>query len=244
MILLVFIIVLAIVVSVLIQSFKQSPLHDATQMIGAYLKENEELENQKQAMINHHNQCIEKLKNMDANFSYSEFKRLVATTSAWAFEAKSTHHQKAIANLRKYASASFLNDYVHDIEKVSQLKECSYRNVVLEEMYMKEVKQQNDYQAIIVEAMVRYDYATYRDHRLTRQKEMKSKLLLTYTKKQEIVGMEQLYTAQTHCQNCGAAIDIIHEDKCPYCDSYYYTKSNIWMLHEMLEYQQADYGLS
>lgn len=227
-----------------IQSFKQSSLNSAAQVIGAYMKENEEMEQRKAEMLNEQNRLIDELKTIDANFSFTSFQRLVASTSCWAMEAKSTNAKEVIAQLRKYASASFLNDYVHDIEKVSQIKQCTYRNVCLEEMIMKEVKQQDEYDVIIVEAMVRYDYATYQNDRLLRQKEMKSKLELTYTKKKERIGINQEYEAMTHCPNCGAPIDVIHDEKCAYCDSYYYAKSNIWMLHELREYQQALYGLS
>ena len=142
------------------------------------------------------------------------------------------------------ASASFLNDYVHDLVKLSQASECAYRNVNVEELYMKDVRQEQNYDVIEVEVMVCYDYSTYQNKKLLRQKEMKSKLHFIYSKHKEKIGINQEYEAMTHCKNCGAPVDVIHDEKCPYCDSYYYTKSNIWMLHELREYQQELYGLS
>lgn len=244
MIWIIFIMIVVMSIFTMIERLKRSPLNEVTQALGAYMKEQELLEQQKAAQIEHHNALIEKLKNIDANFSYSAFQTLVKNTSRWAMEVKSTNHQDAMKKLRKVASPSFLNDYVHDLVKLSQASECAYRNVNVEEMYMKEVKQEQNYDVIVVEAMVCYDYSTYQNQKLLRQKEMKSRLLLTYTKKHEVIGINQTYEAMTHCKNCGAAIDVIHDDKCPYCDSYYYEKSNIWMLHELIEFQCESYGLS
>ena len=244
MIWIILIIICCIVVYAMIQSLRKSPLYDVAKVVGTYIQENEELEQQKRLNIEKQNQIIEELRQSDANFSYSAFQNLVKNTSSWAIEVKSTKHDKVMQQLRKYASASFLNDYVFELAKTSQVNECAYRNVRLEEMIIKEHQKHNDYDVIIVEALVCYDYATYQRQKLMRQKEMKSRLMLTYTKKKETIGINQTYEAMTHCKNCGAAIDVIHDEKCPYCDSYYYEKSNMWMLHELTEYQCESYGLS
>lgn len=244
MIWLIIIIILILVGYRIYETYRKSSLHTVVQAVDQYMKENEEVEQRKALLIQQHQQLIDELKQIDANFSYTAFEQLVKKTCQWAMEAKSTHHQEAIGKLRQYASASFLNDYVHDLQKLKMAGECSYRNVIVEEMIMKEVKHQNQYDIILVDAMVRYDYATYHQKRLLRQKEMKSILKLTYSKEKEKIGIEQEYEAITHCPNCGAAIDVIHDKKCPYCDSYYYTKTNIWMLHELRELPQDQYGLS
>lgn len=244
MIWIILMIIVGMSIYTMIERLKSLPLTEATQAISTFMKEQQQLEKQKAETIKHHNDLIDKIKNIDANFSYSSFQTLVKNTSKWAMEVKSTNHQEAMEKLRKVASASFLNDYVHDLVKLSQASECAYRNVNVEELYMKDVRQEQNYDVIEVEVMVCYDYSTYQNKKLLRQKEMKSKLHLIYSKHKEKIGINQEYEAMTHCKNCGAPVDVIHDEKCPYCDSYYYTKSNIWMLHELREYQQELYGLS
>lgn len=226
-----------------VSSLRKSPLYGAAKAVGAYMEAQEEELKLMEASRQKQNAIVEELKEIDENFSYAQFADFVDMSASLAIQARSSHDEGAIAKLREYASASFLDDYVQGMVKMKRAREYAYRNIAMEEMILTALEQRNSYFVLSVEAMMRYDYASYENGSLKRLQEQKSRLILTYTKKREKIGEQQHYDAMTHCPNCGAAIDLITMQKCPYCDSHFYYKSNVWMLHEIQEFKQSTYGL-
>ena len=231
LIVLLIILLVGIIFSItLLNMFKKSGAGQILNTAIDVIRYNEQQEQKKQAMIDKQNECLRKIVGIDTNFSIDEFKDLVNQCMVEYFKALSFDDQYSIEKLRNKASERFIKDYIEEVTNIKKQYKHRYDSIYVKEMLVDEVLVYQNQLQIVCKVVVTYTKKEFDEANVMKKLKQyhqmfKIKMIKENNHEQVMVKM--------NCPNCGAAIDVVKDSKCPYCKSVIYKKINIWLLDDV-----------
>ncbi len=220
---------------IIVAMIKNTRNHSGMQMVKVatdYLKYCEEQEEKKQAMIDKQNQSISKIAEIDQNFSMEEFKDLVNECMKYYFLVRNYNDDMSIHHLRTITSEAFMKDYIEEVANIKKHHKYIFDAIELKEMIVKDVNILNNKLTIYCDMLVTYTKKEFNEQNiLIRLKQYHQ----CFEGKMIKIEDHENVDVRMNCPNCGAAVDMVLDSKCPYCKSVIYKKINIWLLDNIIK---------